>query len=407
MTDATTITRQLVAAVYQNPRLNKTGLQERLFARLFEGLVYAQIWEDPVADMDALHLSPGEDMICIASGGCNAMSYLTAAPASVTAVDLSPAHVALLRLKLAAAQHLPQSAFFDLFARAERPGNPALILDTLAPHLDSTTRKYWSGRSFGRCRAAMFARGLYRHGVLGRFIGAVHLLAWITRVDFHPLLDAQTLEDQRRFHAQVIDPLFDKRIVRALARSRTSLFGLGIPPAQYDKLAADGGGEVIAVLRDRIRKLVCDFPVQDNYFLWQAFNRGYAVGPDASLPPYLAPENFDAIAARTGRVSALNQSLTDHLAARPQAALDAYVLLDAQDWMTDAQLNALWTQITRTARPGARVLFRTGGAADILPGRVPAALLARWRYDAGASARAHAQDRSAIYGGVHLYRFEG
>ena len=75
--------------------------------------------------------------------------------------------------------------------------------------------------------------------------------------------------------------------------------------------------------------------------------------------------------------------------------------------MSDAQLTALWDQITRTARPGARVLFRTGGAPDILPGRVPEALLVKWRYDADASARAFATDRSAIYGGVHLYRFGG
>jgi S-adenosylmethionine-diacylglycerol 3-amino-3-carboxypropyl transferase len=74
--------------------------------------------------------------------------------------------------------------------------------------------------------------------------------------------------------------------------------------------------------------------------------------------------------------------------------------------MTDAQLAALWTQITRTARPGARVLFRTGGAPDILPGRVPDDLLRRWSYQPQ-SRSLWERDRSAIYGGVHLYRFEG
>ena len=407
MTQAADVTRQLQAAVFQNPRLHLTGLQERLFARLFTGLVYAQIWEDPVADLQALRLPAGADLICIASGGCNAMSYLTADPASVTAVDLSPAHIALLRLKLAAARNLDQPAFADLFKQADQPGNPALIRDRLAPHLDPQTRAYWTDRRLGRDRAAMFAQQFYRHGVLGRFIGAVHLVARLTRTDFRPLLAATTLEDQRRFHATVIDPLFDHRLVRFLARQRTSLFGLGIPPAQYDKLAADGGGDVIAVLRERTRRMVCDFPVKDNYFLWQAFHRGYATGADAAVPPYLMPQHFPDIAARAGRVQALNQSLTDHLAGRGPATLDAYILLDAQDWMTDAQLGALWAQITRTARPGARVLFRTGGAADILPGRVPDALLARWRYDAQGSAQGFAQDRSAIYGGVHLYRFAG
>ena len=46
------------------------------------------------------------------------------------------------------------------------------------------------------------------------------------------------------------------------------------------------------------------------------------------------------------------------VSARPDGSRDRYVLLDAQDWMTNAQLEALWTEITRTARPGARVIFR-------------------------------------------------
>jgi len=107
------------------------------------------------------------------------------------------------------------------------------------------------------------------------------------------------------------------------------------------------------------------------------------------------------------RVDVVNGSITDVLAAAPDGSKSVYVLLDAQDWMTDAQLNALWREITRTARPGARVLFRTGGADDILPGRVSDEILAAWRYDPEASAKAFATDRSAIYGGVHLYHFRG
>ena len=48
-----------------------------------------------------------------------------------------------------------------------------------------------------------------------------------------------------------------------------------------------------------------------------------------------------------------------------------------------------------------------GGGPDILPGRVPAAILERWRYDAALSPELWKRDRSAIYGGVHLYHFQG
>ena len=71
--------------------------------------------------------------------------------------------------------------------------------------------------------------------------------------------------------------------------------------------------------------------------------------------------------------------------------------------MDDAQLTALWGEILRTARPGARVLFRTAAEPTLLPGRVPDAILSRWDYAEAESKRFTAADRSSIYGGVHLY----
>jgi hypothetical protein len=60
-----------------------------------------QIWEDPEADLAALRLPVGSTIVTISSGGCNALSYLTARPAQVYAVDLNEAHLSLLQLKLA------------------------------------------------------------------------------------------------------------------------------------------------------------------------------------------------------------------------------------------------------------------------------------------------------------------
>lgn len=405
MTHLPAMQEQLRAAVHQNAPLSHTGLLERAFSRLFHGLVYAQIWEDPVADMAALQIRPTDHMVCIASGGCNVMSYLTARPAAITAVDLSPAHVALLRLKLTAMQHLPDhDRAFDLLGRANVPGNAAMFDRFVSPRLDPDTQAYWHGARGLSRRVSMFERNIYRFGVLGRFIGAVHVVAWLARVDFRPFLAASSLAEQKAFFDEKVAPLFDRPAIRYLARRRAALFGLGIPPAQYDKLAADGDGDIVTVLRERVRKLMCDFPVSQNYFAWQAFNRGYAPGPAPSVPPYLEPAAFETVRDHAYRVRVENRSLTDLLAEAPDRSRDVYVLLDAQDWMNDTQLNALWHEITRTADKGARVLFRTGGAADILPGRVHPVLLDQWQRDGAASETAFANDRSAIYGGVHLYR---
>jgi S-adenosylmethionine-diacylglycerol 3-amino-3-carboxypropyl transferase len=96
-------------------------------------------------------------------------------------------------------------------------------------------------------------------------------------------------------------------------------------------------------------------------------------------------------------------NFVERLQASANASLDRYILLDAQDWMNDQQLTLLWSEITRTARPGARVLFRTAAEPSLLPGRIPDDLLNRWDYRAEQSLGFTARDRSSIYGGVHLY----
>jgi S-adenosylmethionine-diacylglycerol 3-amino-3-carboxypropyl transferase len=49
------------------------------------------------------------------------------------------------------------------------------------------------------------------------------------------------------------------------------------------------------------------------------------------------------------------------------------------------------------------VIFRTAAVPTLLPGRVSEGTLAHWTYEADASAEFTARDRSAIYGGFHLY----
>ena len=66
----------LKAAVHRHKPFSRRGLQERLFTFAFRKLVYPQIWEDPVVDLEALQLQAGDRVIAIASGGCNVLSYL-------------------------------------------------------------------------------------------------------------------------------------------------------------------------------------------------------------------------------------------------------------------------------------------------------------------------------------------
>ncbi len=92
-------TRLVEDAVYNTRPVTPKGVLDRLFAFWFKRFVYNQIWEDPRVDLAALRLTPSSRLVTIASGGCNVLNYLLADPASIVAVDLNPAHIALTRLK--------------------------------------------------------------------------------------------------------------------------------------------------------------------------------------------------------------------------------------------------------------------------------------------------------------------
>jgi S-adenosylmethionine-diacylglycerol 3-amino-3-carboxypropyl transferase len=394
--------------VHRHKAISRRGLQERLFTLAFSGLVYPQIWEDPLIDLEALDLQEGDHLVAIASGGCNILSYLAVAPVRVTAIDLNPAHVALNRLKVAAVRHLPDyRAFHRFFAEADGGDNVSAYFTYLRPHLDEATRRYWESRnSIGRRRIGYFGSNLYRHGLLGTFIGAGHLLARMHGRNPRRILAAKTRDEQRRIFETELAPLFEKKHIRWLCERPSALFGLGIPPAQF---AALKGNErhMAKVLRARLERLACDFDLADNYFAWQAFGRRYATGGSGPLPPYLQRQNFETLRARIHNVDVQHRSFTEFLSSQPAGSLNAFVLLDAQDWMTDEQLSSLWHEIARAAAPGARVIFRTAGEETILPGRVPDSVLSQFEYDAARCKAWTARDRSSIYGGFHLYVMKG
>ena len=390
-------------AVHRNRALSISGIRERLFTMAFQGMVYPQIWEDPVVDMEALAIQPGDHIVAIASGGCNVLSYLIGNPARITALDLNHAHIALNRLKLAAARALPSYAqFANFFVRADLKSNITLFDEHLASRLDDESLRYWQERDlYGRRRISVFARGFYQTGLLGRFIGAAHLMGKTLGVNVRAVASAATLEEQRAIFEKTIAPVFDHWFLRWLLKSPASLYGLGIPPAQFAALAK--GQDMSDVLRQRVEKLACAFPMRENYFARQAFRRGYAASEGGALPPYLDEGNFETIKARCDRVDVRHESMTQFLARSAAGSINGFVLLDAQDWMSDQQLTNLWREITRCAAPGARVIFRTAADERLLPGRIPDAILNAWSYHEAKSRLLNARDRSSIYGGFHLY----
>ena len=394
----------LIAEAVRNSRHHsESTVWDRLFAVWFRRLVYTQIWEDPEADLAALQLPVGSSIVTISSGGCNALSYLTARPAQVYAVDLNEAHLALLKLKIAGLRTLTQYAdFWQFFGDGASASNARLYRERLRPVLDAGARNFWDERDFlGRPRYGYFADGFYRHGALGRFIGVAHRLAKFAHIDLAALLTGQRDSPQRLEALDRLHRLFHSRLARLITRTPALLFSLGIPPQQRSLL---GGDEPLnEVLHQRLLRLIDVYPNDTNYFAWQALQRRYPGPGDRCLPLYLQKSRFERLRTGAGLIIPVHANLRVFLESLPAREIDAVVLLDSQDWMAADEIRGLWDAIDRAGKDTVRVIFRTAGAASPLDDPKLAPLLQTWQRDTERSAIGFDRDRSGIYGGFHCY----
>jgi S-adenosylmethionine-diacylglycerol 3-amino-3-carboxypropyl transferase len=95
--------------------------------------------------------------------------------------------------------------------------------------------------------------------------------------------------------------------------------------------------------------------------------------------------------------------MTTFLARQPENSLNRFVILDAQDWMEPDQIAGLWKEIARVGQPGTRIIFRSGASGSPVETALPSELKGKMMYQQETSSRLFKQDRSAIYGGFHLY----
>jgi len=395
---------QLIANAAGNGRTrNESTIWDRIYAFWCRRLVYTQTWEDPEADLGALQLPLGSTIVTISSGGCNALSYLTAQPAQVYAVDLNEAHLALLKLKLAGIRAFADySQFWQFFGEASSPSNAQLYRDRLRPLLDADARAYWDKRNIiGRPRHAYFTDGFYRHGMLGRFIGLTHIVARLAGIDLAALLTAgadapERIEAQARLHR-----LFHSRFARLLMRTPALLFSIGMPAQQRALLG--GGAPLNEVLYQRLKRLINAHPNDTNYFAWQALRLRYPGPGDRCLPPYLQRSKFASMRNDAGLIIPVHASLRQFLDGLPAREVDAVVLLDSQDWMAPDEIRALWDAIDRAGSDQVRVIFRTAGIESPLEAAELAPLRDIWRRDEECSAIGFELDRSGVYGGFHCY----
>jgi len=311
-------------------------------------LFFAQVREDPRAELAALRPGPDDDVVVVSSGGCTALSLLAAGAGRVAAVDLNATQNHLVELKTAATTLGARDAigFLGALPSPRRRATYASLRDELTP----AARRYWDSR-VGQVDA-----GVIGVGVSERFIGAVVgalKLAVHPRARIERLLACRTLDEQRA--------LFERewstrrwRALFALLCNRAML--RHTYPAQFFEHVENPS--FAQHFRGLAERAITELPVWSNYFLHQMLAGRYPVEELDGVPPYLSAPGAAAVASARERLVLVDGSMTAYLRARAPSSVHVFALSNICEWMTPPDVDALFRQVLRTAAPGARLVYR-------------------------------------------------
>lgn len=361
-------------------------------------LIYNACWEDPRIDRQLLQLDSHSQVVMLTSAGCNVLDYLLDAPAIIHAVDVNPRQNALLELKLALVR---QSAFDDLFGMFGRGSHRAArdLLRSVQGALSPFAQEWWwekIGWFDGSTRRGSFY-----------FCGAAGTVAWIFHRYFLyvrrqvgrallALFSAVSL-DQQRMLFDLIEPWLWDGFSRWLLKQPALMYMLGVPRAQIH-LMIESAGDVLDYIRAKVRHVLTQISVRDNYF-WRVYLTGSYT--EECCPNFLKRENFAFLRSQIDRVALHSTTMSGFLAQNP-GSYSHFVLLDHQDWLAwhqPAELQHEWKMILANSHPGTKILMRSASQQlDFLPQFVQKSV----RFVPDLTEPLHQQDRVGTYGSLHL-----
>ncbi|MEO6260180.1 MAG: DUF3419 family protein [Thermoanaerobaculia bacterium] len=349
-------------------------------------LMYAQNWEDPRLELEALQIGHDDEVIAIAGAGCTALSLLAQGPRRLHAIDRSRAQIFLLRLKLAAVRHLPAGRATHFLGGTA--GNHRLAMfDSIKGQLSGETAFFWNSRR------EQIRRGVISQGRIERYFA---FLRWLLRFA-HPqsrieeLFEQPTLQSQGQFYRHRWDTA-GWRGVFLLAHQR--VLGRALDPAFYQYVNARN---LPQELRERAGRCITELPIRDNYFLSWILRGRY---PDhaGARPPYLLPGAAEKLDEYAERLETHHADLREFLRARADSSCDKFYLSNVTEWLPEEELAPFFEEILRVARDGATVCYR----ALMIDRPLPASVAGRFREDPARSAELAASDRAFVNVGFHV-----
>ncbi len=310
----------------------------------FSHIRYAQVWEDADVLLDALDIQPGDTCLSIASAGDNALAMLTRDPARVIAVDLNPAQLACVRLRVAAYRRLEHGQLLELIG--SRPSDRRSELYRLCrPELDDATRAFWDSRP------AAVEAGIGAAGKFERYFAAFrkHILPLIhSRQRVAELLRYRAPDARRTFYDRRWNNLRWRLLFRVFF-SRWVMGRLGRDPAFFRYVEGSVAQRILARAEYALATLD---PAGNPYLGWiLTGEHGQA------LPLALRPEAFEPIRSRLDRLELRQATVEDALDAWSGAPIARFNLSDIFEYMSASNTEAILGRCVDHGLAGGRLVY--------------------------------------------------
>lgn len=310
----------------------------------FSHIRYAQVWEDADVLLAALDPKPGATLLSIASAGDNALALLARSPARVIALDLNPAQLACLELRVAAYRELEHGELLELIGSRDSQRRAALY-QRCRPQLAAPVRDFWD------THGADIAAGIGGVGKFERYFQTfrervVPLIHSRSRVAL--LLRGGTAEERERFYSAEWDT-WRWRLLFKFFFSRFMMGRLGRDPSFFRYVEGSVADRILTRTRQALTALN---PAENPYLQW-IFTGQHVT----ALPFALRPENFAAIRANLDRLEWRCQSIEEFLDAERGIRLDGANLSDIFEYMSEANTATLLERLADAANPGARLAY--------------------------------------------------
>jgi S-adenosylmethionine:diacylglycerol 3-amino-3-carboxypropyl transferase len=346
----------------------------------FRAIRYAQVWEDADVLLEALDVQPGDVCVSIASAGDNALALLTKQPSRVIALDMNPAQLACLELRVAAYRVLTHLELLELVG--SRPSSRRHELyGRCRSLLLGATRDFWDQQheaiEHGIGGAGKFERyfSLFRNRVLPLVHG---------RRTVAELLRPKALTARRIFYEERWDT-WRWRLLFRLFFSRTVMGRLGRDPAFFHYVERD----VAASILERTKHALTELDPADNPYVHWILTGTHS---DA-LPCALRPEHFDTIRAGLDRLEWHCVSVEEFLDRSGEPAFDRYNLSDLFEYVSVEHYHRMLESILRRSRPGARIAYWN----MLAPRQAPESMAPRLRPLDDLAEALHQRDRAFFY----------